>query len=147
MFSAEVLAAADDKRKRPRAIFIFAGPPGVGKTFLAEQASESLDIPFKRLETDTHPQTGKPFFPTAICSRLATGYPMMFNHLQAHDLEKISAGESQRFCKLFEKQYNIRVEADALLSTVLLLAEGGQADARTLRAQTELFFKVAGRSF
>ncbi|MDR3260960.1 MAG: AAA family ATPase [Tannerella sp.] len=254
MFSAEVLAAADESRKRPRAIFVFAGPPGVGKTFLAEQAAEVLTIPFKRfdmsgfadhqaqsnligfapsykdakpglltgfvdknphsillfdeiekahlntiqlflqildagvlhddfmdkavsfkdtiiifttnagrqlyegdykanaaglprqtilnaLETDTHPQTGKPFFPAAICSRLATGYPMMFNHLQAHNLEEISAGEFRRLSGLFEKQYGIKVDADNLLPSLLLFAEGGQADARTLRAQTELFFK------
>ncbi|MDR0750486.1 MAG: AAA family ATPase [Tannerellaceae bacterium] len=254
MFSAEVLAASDEKRKNPRALFVFAGPPGVGKTFLAEQAAESLSIPFKRfdmsgyadhqaqtnltgfapsykdarpglltgfvknnprclllfdeiekahlntiqlflqiidagtlhdnfmnetiafrdtiiifttnagrqlyegnakanaaglprqvilnaLETDVHPHTGTPFFPPAICSRLSTGYPMMFNHLQAHDLEKISAGEFQRLCKLFEKQYGIRVNACNLLATLLLFAEGGQAGARTLRAQTELFFK------
>lgn len=47
MFAAEVLAASDEKRKRPRAIFVFAGPPGVGKTFLAEQAAEALSIPYK----------------------------------------------------------------------------------------------------
>lgn len=254
MFSAEVLAAADEKRKRPRAIFVFAGPPGVGKTFLAEQAAELLAIPFKRfdmssyadhqaqmnligfapsykdakpglltgfvkenphsillfdeiekahlntihlflqildagvlhddfldetvpfkdtiiifttnagrplyegdakanaaafprqvilnaLETDKHPQTGKPFFPTAICSRLATGFPIMFNHLKAHDLEKISAAEFMRFGELFEKQYGIKVSADNLLAATLLFVEGGQVDARTLRAQTELFFK------
>ena len=41
MFAAEVLAASDEKRKRPRAIFVFAGPPGVGKTFLAEQADHN----------------------------------------------------------------------------------------------------------
>ena len=50
MFSAEVLAASDEKRKRPRAIFVFAGPPGVGKTFLAEQAAEALSIPYKRFD-------------------------------------------------------------------------------------------------
>jgi ATP-dependent metalloprotease FtsH len=66
---------------------------------------------------------------------------MMFNHLQAHELEKISTGEFSRFCTLFEKQYQIKVDANKLLSTVLLFAEGGLADARTLRAQTELFFK------
>lgn len=254
MFSAEVLAASDEKRKRPRAIFIFAGPPGVGKTFLAEQAAEALEIPFKRfdmssfsdhqsymnlvgfeksyqgakpgtltgfvkqnphsmllfdeiekahlntihlflqildagrltdkymdedisfkdtiiiftsnagrslyegdakqnaagvprktiinaLETEKNPQTGQAFFPAAITSRMATGWPLLFNHLQANDLEKISAGEFKRFCGLFEKQYGISAEADALLPTTLLFAEGGQADARTLRAQTELFFK------
>lgn len=254
MFSAEVLAASDEKRKRPRAIFVFAGPPGVGKTFLAEQAAEALSIPFKRfdmssfsdhqaymnligfeksykdakpgtltgfvkenphcmllfdevekahqstihlflqildagrltdkfldediafkdtiiiftsnagrslyegdakqnaagiprktilnaLETEKNPQTGQPFFPAAICSRMATGWPLMFNHLQANDLEKISDGEFKRLCGLFEKQYGIKADADELLSTTLLFAEGGQIDARTLRAQTELFFK------
>ena len=254
MFAAEVLAASDEKRKRPRAIFVFAGPPGVGKTFLAEQAAEALSIPFKRfdmssfadhqsymtlvgyeksyqgakpgtltgfvkeqphsillfdeiekahlntihlflqildagrltdryhdedisfkdtiiiftsnagrslyegdakqnaagvprktlinaLETEKNPQTGQPFFPAAIVSRLATGWPLLFNHLQAHHLEKISAGELSRFCGLFEKQYGITAEADPLVSTALLFAEGGAADARTLRAQTELFFK------
>jgi ATP-dependent metalloprotease FtsH len=254
IFSAEVLAAADTDRKRPRAIFVFAGPPGVGKTFLAEQAAEALKIPYKRfdmssfadhqsqvqligwapsykdakegvltgyvkanphtillfdeiekahlntiqlflqildagrlhddflnedipfkdtiiifttnagrqlyegnnrynaaglarqtilnaLETDTHPQTGYPFFPAAICSRLATGYPMMFNHLAAHDLESISAGELKRFCSLFKEQYGINAEFDEILPALLLFAEGGQSDARTLRAQSELFFK------
>ncbi|MEG3067041.1 MAG: AAA family ATPase [Syntrophaceticus schinkii] len=254
MFSAEVLAASDEKRKRPRAIFVFAGPPGVGKTFLAEQAAEALQIPYKRfdmssfsdhqsymnligfersyqgakpgtltgfvkenphsillfdeiekahlntihlflqildagrladryleedipfkdtmiiftsnagrslyegdvkqntagiprktiinaLETEKNPQTGQPYFPAAITSRMATGWPLMFNHLQANDLEKISAGEFKRLCGLFAKQYGIEVSTDDLLATTLLFAEGGQADARTLRAQTELFFK------
>lgn len=254
MFAAEVLAASDEKRKRPRAIFVFAGPPGVGKTFLAEQAAEALAIPYKRfdmssfadhqsymglvgyeksyqgakpgtltgfvkeqphsillfdeiekahlntihlflqildagrltdryhdedvsfkdtiiiftsnagrslyegdakqnaagvprktllnaLETEKNPQTGQPFFPAAITSRMATGWPLLFNHLQAHHLEKISDGELNRFCALFEKQYGIQVEADPLVPTALLFQEGGQADARTLRAQTELFFK------
>ena len=254
MFAAEVLAASDEKRVRPRAIFVFAGPPGVGKTFLAEQAAMALDIPFKRfdmtsfadhqsymgligfeksyheakkgtltgfvrsnphcillfdeiekahantinlflqildagrlndrfldedisfkdsiiifttnagsslydgacrdnaagvsrsiilgaLNTETNPQTGRPYFPQAITSRMATGWPLLFNHLQAHHLEKISSGELARLCGLFEKQYGIKVKYDDLVPASLLLQEGGLADARTLRAQTELFFK------
>jgi ATP-dependent 26S proteasome regulatory subunit len=254
IFNAEVLAGADENRKEPQAIFVFAGPPGIGKTFLAEQAAGDLSIPFKRfdmssfsdhqaqaslvgfapsykearegqltgfvmkhphcillfdeiekahlntiqlflqildagilhddfwdksvpfkdtiiifttnagkqlyegevkrnaagfsraailnaLENDTHLQTGIPFFPTSICSRLATGYLILFNHLQAHDLEKICEKEWRRSCALFERQYRIRVEADPLLLTALLLSEGGWADARTLKAQTGLFFK------
>ena len=50
MFAAEVLAAADESRRRPRAIFVFAGPPGVGKTFLAEQAAKALGSPLKSLD-------------------------------------------------------------------------------------------------
>lgn len=254
MFAAEVLAASDEKRKRPRAIFVFAGPPGVGKTFLAEQAAEALEIPYKRfdmssfadhqsymslvgfeksyhgakegtltgfvrknphsillfdeiekahgntinqflqvldagrltdryrdedvsfrdtviiftsnagsslydgearenaagiprktilnvLETETNLLTGQPFFPATITSRMATGWPLLFNHLHAHHLEKISSGELSRMCVLFERQYGIKVKYDDLLPTALLLQEGGLADARVLRAQTELFFK------
>lgn len=253
MFAAEVLAASDEKRKRPRAIFVFAGPPGVGKTFLAEQAAEALALPFKRfdmstyadhqsymglvgfeksyqgakeglltgfvrenshcillfdevekahlntvqlflqildagrlsdryrsedvafkdtiiifttnagkslyegdarqnaagiprqtlinaLETEKDPRTGQPFFPGAIASRLATGWPLMFNHLQAHDLEKISKRELERFGQLFEKQYGVPVRFDPLVATALMYREGA-SDARTVRAQTEMFFK------
>ena len=254
MFAAEVLAASDEKRVRPRAIFVFAGPPGVGKTFLAEQAAMALAIPFKRfdmtsyadhqsymgligfeksyheakkgtltgfvrsnphcillfdeiekahantinlflqildagrlndrfldedisfkdtiiifttnagsslydgsarentagisrniilgaLNTESNPSTGRQYFPQAITSRMATGWPLLFNHLQAHHLEKISSGELSKLCGLFEKQYGIKVKFDNAVPTSLLLQEGGMADARTLRAQTELFFK------
>ncbi|MBO4836612.1 MAG: AAA family ATPase [Clostridia bacterium] len=253
IFAAEVLSASDEKRKRPRAIFVFAGPPGVGKTFLAEQAAEALELPFKRfdmstyadhqsymglvgfeksyqgakeglltgfvkqnphcillfdeiekahlntvqlflqildagrlsdrflsediafkdtiiifttnagkslyegdakqnaagiprqtlisaLETENDPRTGQPFFPSAIASRLSTGWPLLFNHLEAHDLEKISRRELERFGQLFEKQYGVKVQFDPLISTALMFQEGA-ADARTVRAQTELFFK------
>lgn len=45
-FNSEVLLDAEENRKRPRATFTFAGPPGVGKTFLAEKIAEYLDLPF-----------------------------------------------------------------------------------------------------
>ena len=254
MFAAEVLAAGDAERSRPRAIFVFAGPPGVGKTFLAEQGAQTLGLPFKRfdmssyadhqsymglvgfeksysgaapgtltefvkdnprcvllfdevekahlntvqlflqildagrlhdrymdetvsfrdtviifttnagkslyegesrrnaasvptktvinaLETETDPRTGQPFFPAAIASRLATGRVLLFNHLEAHDLVRIGSSELARMSAVFEKQYGIKVKYDELLPMALLFREGGQTDARTLRAQTELFFK------
>ena len=254
IFAAEVLADADKGRKRPRALFVFAGPPGVGKTFLAEQGGEALDLPFKRfdmsgfsdhqahvnlvgyapsykdaksgtltgfvrknphsillfdeiekahlntiqlflqildaghlhddfldkdvqfrdtivifttnagkqlyedvsktnaaavprmtvlnaLETDVHPQTGKPYFPAAICSRLATGSAILFNHLQAHDLEKICAKELAKNAGLLEDNYGLRAGFDDEVATTMLFSEGGLADARTLRSRTELFFK------
>lgn len=45
-----MLSMMDKSRKRPRATFLFAGPPGVGKTFLAEKAAEVLKIPFMRFD-------------------------------------------------------------------------------------------------
>lgn len=49
-FQARMLSMMDKSRKRPRATFLFAGPPGVGKTFLAEKAAEVLKIPFMRFD-------------------------------------------------------------------------------------------------
>ncbi len=50
LFQAEMLSMIDKSRKRPRATFLFAGPPGVGKTFLAEKVAEALKLPFMRFD-------------------------------------------------------------------------------------------------
>lgn len=49
-FQAELQAMMEKDRKRPRATFLFAGPPGVGKTFLAEEAARVLGIPHRRYD-------------------------------------------------------------------------------------------------
>ncbi len=49
-FQAELLSLTQEKRTRPRATFLFAGPPGVGKTFLAEQVAEVLGLPYRRFD-------------------------------------------------------------------------------------------------
>lgn len=49
-FQARMLSMIDKFGNRPRASFLFAGPPGVGKTFLAEKAAEALKLPFKRFD-------------------------------------------------------------------------------------------------
>lgn len=49
-FQAELLDAADHSRRKPKATYLFAGPPGVGKTFLAEKSAEILELPFLRMD-------------------------------------------------------------------------------------------------
>jgi ATP-dependent Clp protease ATP-binding subunit ClpA len=259
LFNAEVVAASDRQRKSPRAVFIFAGPPGVGKTFLSELCASHLDRPFKRfdmsaysdhqqhnglvgfeetykgaqpgaltgfveknpnavllfdeiekahlnviqlflqlldagrledkflkrdisftettiifttnagrrlydqtddggvrtanaafhrktildaLEHEADPRTGKPFFPQAICSRMATGYPVLFNHLRVNELERVVQAELSRVGGLLERQYRKEVKFHELLPMCLVLREGGRGDARTLRSQAETFLKT-----
>jgi len=259
LFNAEVVAGADTKRKAPRALFVLAGPPGVGKTYLAELGASLLERPFKRfdmsaysghqqnealvgmaksyrgahpgtltefveknpdaillldeiekahintihlflqildagiledkfhernvsfrdtmilfttnagrklydrpnssgvhaanasfhrktildaLETEKDPQTGQTFFPAAICSRMATGYPVLFNHLQINELERVIRAELGRVAGLTERQYYKRLTFHGLLPMCLVLREGGRADARTLRSQAEIFVKT-----
>lgn len=259
LFNAEVVAAADSKRKSPRALFVFAGPPGVGKTFLAELGASALERPYKRfdmsaysghqqnealvgmaksyrgahpgtltefveknpnavllfdevekahtntihlflqildagtledkyhernvafrdttiilttnagrklydrpeasgvhsanaafhrktildaLETEINPLTREPFFPAAICSRMATGYPVLFNHLRVNELERVVQSELTRISSLFERQYFKQLTYHELLAMCLVLREGARADARTLRSQSETFIKT-----
>ncbi len=49
-FQAGMLSMLDKSRVRPRATFLFSGPPGVGKTFMAEKAAEALKLPFMRFD-------------------------------------------------------------------------------------------------
>ncbi|MBQ8058120.1 MAG: AAA family ATPase [Ruminococcus sp.] len=50
LFRSELLSKSEPDTARPRSIFLFAGPPGVGKTFLAETVASLLNIPFQRYD-------------------------------------------------------------------------------------------------
>jgi len=49
-FQAQLMSCSRKETKKPQATFLFAGPPGVGKTFLAEKVAEALGLPYKRFD-------------------------------------------------------------------------------------------------
>lgn len=49
-FQAQLMSCSRKEMKKPQATFLFAGPPGVGKTFLAEKAAEALKLPYMRFD-------------------------------------------------------------------------------------------------
>ncbi len=49
-FQSELMAQSRKETAKPQATFLFAGPPGVGKTFLAEKVAEALGLPFQRFD-------------------------------------------------------------------------------------------------
>lgn len=117
----------------------------VGHNLYEGKEEENLSlIPKKKiiqaLEKDENPLTKKPFFPTALVSRMASGNVLMFNHLQYHNLVDICRIELNRQKKLFEKQYQVNIEFDEKIPSLLLYKEGGICDARSLTGQTKLFF-------
>ncbi len=54
LYNVEVTSAVDQERKKPAAVFAFAGPPGVGKTYLAELCASYLGRPFKHFDMTTY---------------------------------------------------------------------------------------------
>lgn len=109
--------------------------------YKSNPASVSRKVLLKALETEINPATKEPFFPAAITSRLGTGYPLMFSHLQAHQLVEIISNEFDKCRVLMESEYGITINADKNVFLSLLFSEGGNADARTLTARTRLFFR------
>lgn len=49
-FNTELNACLTLKRRGPRGAYLLAGPPGVGKTFMAQLFANRLGIPFKRFD-------------------------------------------------------------------------------------------------
>jgi len=277
-FNAEI-SVFDKKRKRPLAVFTFAGPPGVGKTYLAETAAENLKLPYKRfnmsdyssresclgltgfeytwkdatpgiltsfvrkyphcilifdeieaahkktlqifyslldsgfvvdkymetaktaainnalkdadkllfqafsefepsvsfrdtiiiftsnvgrklyednkeslkeisrktlinaLKTEINPMTNERYFPAALISRMASGTILLFDYLHPIYLEKIVTNELERNSEIITTQYGVDISTDEKISLSLILREGSNTDARTLKSQAELFFK------
>ena len=252
-FQSEMMAISRKGTTKPQATFLFAGPPGVGKTFLAEQAAAALGLPFcrfdmseyadkeaniefcgsdkvykngkagnvtgfvednprcvllfdeiekahinvihlflqlldagrlrdnytdtevsftqailifttnvgknlytdpsvanlsmlprktiiKALATDKDPNTGVPLFPAAICSRFASGNVVMFNHLGARNLYTIADRELHSNLRGFSDATKIKVDVDPRVASAIMLAEGGKADARTVKGRSNTFF-------
>ncbi len=49
-FNTELKARLTPNRRGPRSAYLLAGPPGVGKTFMAQQFAFKLGFPFKRFD-------------------------------------------------------------------------------------------------
>ena len=259
LFNAELTAEADTGRHAPRGVFVFAGPPGVGKTFLAQSGAQALGKPFRRfdmsgysdhqsgsvlmgmqksykgaspglltdfvaqnpqaillfdeiekahlnilhlflqildagtledryhetqvsfrdtviifttnagkalydatdvgtrslsgarfhrrtllgaLEQEQDPRTGKPVFPQAICSRMATGTPILFNHLGVNDLVRLVQNRLEHQGSLLEETFGKKISFGEDTALCLVMQEGLGADARTLSARTDTFVKA-----
>ncbi len=57
-FHTEKNARQEDKRKGPRNVFLFVGPSGVGKTFMAQLFADELGLPFRRFDMSGYPREG-----------------------------------------------------------------------------------------
>ncbi|MGN1103344.1 MAG: AAA family ATPase, partial [Candidatus Coproplasma sp.] len=250
-FQSELTATVFEDRDKPRATFLFAGPPGVGKTFLSELVAKALGLPFKRFDmseynnkesglefagsdkvykngakgnvtsfveenprcvllfdeiekahisviylflqildagrlrdnftdeevsfkdaiiilttnagkrlyedesinivntpkktilralgAEVNPETNTPLFPTAICSRFASGNVVMFNRMQGDFLLRICENEMNKQCEAITNNMGVKVSFENTIPYAVLFGEGGKADARTIKAKSIKF--------
>lgn len=250
-FDALIKNSEENKSTQPCATFLFAGAPGVGKTFLAQQAARALHLPFRRfdmssfgdkeaafefsgtdriyksaheglvtgfvnkhprcvllfdeiekahaniihlflqildlgrlkdsymkrnvsfkdtiiifttnagrslydtlepgmpmpnrktilnaLSKEINPVTGKNVFPEAICSRFALGNIVLFNPLGAEELLNIGKAALDKYAEDFKSKFHIPLDLDEHVAAALLYAEGGRADARSVKGRATNF--------
>ena len=111
-----------------------AGKSLYDDTTVCDLSSTPRSVILEALRTDKNPQTGEPYFPECITTRMANGHVILFNHLEPYSLMEIISGELKQQIGLFEKTSGIKVEYDIeKLSALVLYNGGGMADARTLR--------------
>lgn len=103
-------------------------------------SSISKKVIIEALEKDVDPKTGRSAFPAAICSRFATGNVIMFNHMEAHYLRKIAKSTLDTVSGRFFDASEIAFDIEENVYSTLLFAEGGAADARTIKARARSFF-------
>lgn len=103
-------------------------------------SSISKKVIVEALEKDVDPKTGRSAFPAAICSRLAMGNVIMFNHMEAHYLRKIAKSALDTVSGRFFDASEISFDIEENIYSTLLFAEGGAADARTIKARARSFF-------
>jgi len=91
------------------------------------------------LRTECDPRTGNPFFPPALCSRFASGNVILFNRMEPQYLKQILKYHLNRWVTNLEEKFNVEIQLDKYVSTALMLAEGGTADARMISGRAEKF--------
>lgn len=57
-FHTEKYNKLNQKKAGPRNVYLFAGPPGVGKTYMAENFAKILGVPYKRFDMSTYAHKG-----------------------------------------------------------------------------------------
>ena len=60
-FNSFIKSEYGSNKSKPRATFLFAGAPGVGKTYLAQEAAKALHLPFRRFDMSSFSDKEAPF--------------------------------------------------------------------------------------
>ncbi len=116
----------------------------VGKELYADRSINLTTLPEKVLidaiqkEKDVYDQ---PMLPPEICSRIASGNTVMFNHLSVRHLAEMVRENFDRIVEGIKKEYGISITYAKELPLLFIYNRGGEIDARVAVGQSGKFFK------
>ena len=116
----------------------------VGKKLYEENRDKNLSlldqtVVLDALQKEKHPLTGHSLFPTAICSRFASGNVIMFNHLGCHHLLQIVQKNFGKCADIMKKKFDYDIIYDERLASLFLFGQTTNSDARIIAAQSGIF--------
>ena len=104
-------------------------------------SSTPKSVILSALRNETNPTTGEKVFPEAICSRIAAGNVIMFNHLGSRAMMSIVEEKFARTAEQVEETYGYKVSMDERLSSLFMFHHGASMDARIATKQGDNFIK------
>lgn len=142
------MAALDNAYKKEKTDFsgttiIFTSNAGAsiyeGETGVISRTPKNVII--SALREETNPNTGVPVFPDAICSRLASGNVIMFNHLSTSTKIKMINDHFENVAKEVKADFGYELDIASEVPLLFMLHQGRNLDARIISRQSENFIK------
>ena len=116
----------------------------VGKELYADRSVNLTTLPEKVLidaiEKEKTPN-GAPVLPPEICSRIASGNTILFNHLSVRYLAELVNSNFEKLVADMEEEYGVKITYSKYLPLLFLYSRGGDIDARVATSQSGRFLK------
>ena len=116
----------------------------VGKELYEDRSVNLTTLPEKVLISAIQgekTETGAPALPLEICSRIASGNTVMFNHLSVRHLAEMVRENFDRVVTGMETEHGVSIKYSNELPLLFLYNRGGGIDARVASGQSAKFLK------
>jgi len=105
------------------------------------QVSQSTII--KALTSEINPQTGVPYLPSALVSRLSYGRIVLFNRLRPEHIHNLVKRAINKELAVYKERYRIEINVDSdELAKTFIFSLGENADIRALLQMARGFFET-----
>ena len=117
----------------------------VGKKLYEDNSNNNLSslprsVVMKEISNEVN-ERGNPVFPSAICSRLASGNVIMFNRLGVHNFIDIINKKFNEDVVMFKNLYGYDISIDKRIAPMLLFSQSTNMDARNMSSQSSILLK------